>query len=54
MLWEKSGNKCALCFHELVMLIEDNNTLIGAECHIVSESKNGSQNMNIIFGAIIQ
>lgn len=41
MLWAKSGNKCALCFHELVMIVEGNNTIIGIECHIVSEHKNG-------------
>ncbi len=43
LLWGKSGNRCAMCRHELSVdkNKDDNESIIGEECHIISESKNG-------------
>jgi HNH endonuclease len=42
-LWGKSGNKCAICKRELV--IDSDNigkrSIIGEECHIISDKKKG-------------
>ncbi len=43
ILWARSGNRCALCRHELVMseTAADDDAVIGDECHIVSAKPNG-------------
>lgn len=41
-LWAKSGNRCAICRHELIMTNENQSDFnIGEECHIVSSTPNG-------------
>ena len=41
-LWAKSGNRCAICRHELIMTNETQSDFnIGEECHIVSSAPNG-------------
>ncbi len=43
MLWAKSGNRCFLCKVELVQQPDQltKNVIIGEECHIVSQKKDG-------------
>ncbi|MCV2402287.1 HNH endonuclease [Marinomonas sp. C2222] len=43
ILWGKSGNKCAICWHTLVLESNDfdSESVVGEECHIVSGAKNG-------------
>jgi predicted restriction endonuclease len=43
MLWGKSGNRCAICKKELVLdsTPNDDQSVVGDECHIVSAQKNG-------------
>lgn len=43
ILWARSGNRCAICRHELTMKIVPNAELsiIGEECHIISSKSNG-------------
>jgi len=43
ILWGKSGNRCAICKKELVLDSTPNNdeSVVGDECHIVSAQKNG-------------
>jgi hypothetical protein len=43
ILWGKSGNRCAICKHELVIDATccDDESVVGDECHIVSSQKNG-------------
>lgn len=49
ILWSKSGNRCAICKHELVKKIDipDANFILGEECHIISSKKDGPRG-NII------
>lgn len=43
ILWSKSGNRCAVCKHELVKKIANlnSNFILGEECHIISSKKDG-------------
>lgn len=43
MLWGRSGNHCSICRQELVLdpTETDDESLIGEECHIVAEKKDG-------------
>ena len=43
VLWGRSGNRCAICKHELVIgaTDEDDESLVGEECHILSSRPNG-------------
>lgn len=43
ILWSKSGNRCAICKHELVKNLENENSnfILGEECHIISSKTNG-------------
>lgn len=43
ILWGRSGNRCTICKHELVIdaTPEDDESIIGDECHIVSSRANG-------------
>jgi len=43
ILWGKSGNKCAMCRHTLVFesTSNDNESVVGEECHIISGAKKG-------------
>lgn len=44
ILWGRSGNRCAICRHELVMdaiSFNDDESIIGEECHIVARETNG-------------
>lgn len=43
ILWGKSGNKCAMCRHTLVVepTWNDSESVVGEECHIISGSENG-------------
>lgn len=43
LLWGRSGNRCAICRHELSIdkNQNDNESIIGEECHIVSVKENG-------------
>src|SRR5437016_5965776 len=43
LLWGRSGNRCAICRRELVIdsTSVDDESVIGDECHIVSERKLG-------------
>lgn len=43
ILWGRSGNRCAICKHELVVdaTAVDNESIIGEECHIISSRPNG-------------
>lgn len=41
-LWANSGNRCAMCRRELVVLGEqDGHSIVGQECHIVSSRPTG-------------
>lgn len=43
ILWARSGNRCAICRHVLVVeqTDEDSESVVGEECHIVSGAKGG-------------
>jgi hypothetical protein len=43
VLWGKSGNRCAMCRHPLVLdpTDLDSESVVGDECHIVSGAQNG-------------
>jgi hypothetical protein len=43
ILWGKSGNRCAMCNHTLVLdpTDLDSESVVGEECHIVSDALNG-------------
>lgn len=43
ILWGRSGNRCAICKHALVIdaTAEDSVSVVGDECHIVSSKVNG-------------
>lgn len=43
ILWGKSGNRCAMCRHALVVdpTSLDSESVVGEECHIVSGAKGG-------------
>ncbi len=43
ILWGRSGNRCAICKHELVIdaTATDDESVIGDECHIISRQLNG-------------
>lgn len=43
LIWGKSGNRCAMCRHVLCVeaTAEDDESIIGDECHIVSKKING-------------
>lgn len=43
ILWARSGNRCAICWRELVSESTevDDETIIGEECHIVAREVNG-------------
>lgn len=43
ILWGRSGNRCALCRHELVIdaTAADDESVVGDECHIVSSKNQG-------------
>ena len=43
ILWGKSGNRCALCRHELVIEATDvdDDSIVGDECHVVSRKGQG-------------
>ena len=43
ILWGRSGNRCAVCRHELVLdaTSSDNESVVGEECHIVSPKAHG-------------
>jgi hypothetical protein len=43
ILWARSGNRCAVCRHLLVIErdISDVESVVGEECHIISQPKNG-------------
>lgn len=42
-LWGRSGNRCMICKKELVIdaTLEDGESIVGEECHIVSARENG-------------
>ena len=46
ILWGRSGNRCAICKHELVVdaTPKDDESVIGDECHILSGLPNGPRN----------
>jgi hypothetical protein len=43
ILWGRSGNRCAICKHELIIgaTVKDSEAIVGDECHIVSHELNG-------------
>lgn len=43
ILWAKSGNRCAICRHGLIVdeTEKDSESVVGDECHIVSGAKDG-------------
>lgn len=43
VLWGRSGNRCAICKHELIVdaTVEDSESVVGDECHIVSSKVHG-------------
>lgn len=43
ILWGRSGNRCAICKHELIInsTPTDNESIIGDECHIISRQIQG-------------
>jgi hypothetical protein len=49
VLWGRSGNLCAICRHKLVIdeTDLDAESVVGDECHIVSEANNGPRHDNI-------
>jgi DNA-binding HxlR family transcriptional regulator len=50
LLWGKSGNRCAMCRHELSVdrTINDDESIIGDECHIISGKKDGPRHSSVI------
>lgn len=46
LLWGRSGNRCAICKQELIISAtsEDNEAVVGEECHIISGETNGPRN----------
>jgi hypothetical protein len=42
-LWGRSGNRCAICRHTLVVdaTLRDDDSVVGEECHIVSPKERG-------------
>ncbi|WP_407637566.1 HNH endonuclease [Cohnella kolymensis] len=48
MLWGRSGNRCSICKQELVLdeTDLDDASVIGEECHIISEKDNGPRHRN--------
>ena len=46
-LWAKSGNRCAICKHELFLSNKNNEDFnIGEECHIVSSQLKGPRHVD--------
>ncbi len=41
ILWARSGNRCAIC---KLNLVNENKTIVGNECHIISTKINGPRN----------
>ncbi|HBA84324.1 MAG TPA: HNH endonuclease [Verrucomicrobia bacterium] len=43
VLWGRSGNKCAICKHTLVIdaTVQNDEAVVGDECHIISPQPNG-------------
>lgn len=43
ILWGRSGNRCAICKHELIIdaTLTDDESVIGDECHIISRQFQG-------------
>ncbi|MHB8162669.1 MAG: HNH endonuclease [Thermoleophilia bacterium] len=43
ILWGRSGNKCAICKHDLIIdaTKNDEDAVVGEECHVVSAKQNG-------------
>ncbi len=43
LLWGRSGNRCSICRRELIMdaSTNDDESIVGEECHIISGSVNG-------------
>ncbi len=43
LIWVKTGNRCAFCRQKLVIdeTESDSESVVGDECHIISESENG-------------
>lgn len=43
MLWGRSGNRCAICKHELVVnaTSSDDESVVGDDCHIISSRPSG-------------
>ena len=43
ILWGRSGNRCAICKHELIAEATklDEESIVGDECHIISPKTNG-------------
>ena len=43
ILWGRSGNRCAICKHELIVdaTEKDSEAIVGEECHIISPEPNG-------------
>lgn len=43
LLWGRSGNRCAICREELILsrTVKDDESVVGDECHIISETPNG-------------
>ncbi len=43
ILWGRSGNRCAICRHELVVnaTSADDESVVGEECHIISGKSQG-------------
>lgn len=50
LLWGKSGNRCAMCRHELSVdrTINDDESIIGDECHIISGKEDGPRHSSAI------
>jgi len=48
LLWGRSANRCSICKTELVILKTENDddSIIGEECHIVSKKENGPRFRN--------
>jgi hypothetical protein len=46
ILWGRSGNRCTICRLELVVerTAEDDESVVGEECHIISEKGKGPRN----------
>ncbi len=46
ILWGRSGNRCAVCRLELVVdrTSADDESVVGEECHIISEKGRGPRN----------